>query len=154
MFGQTSGCPMPCGQRCFAEHSNYDRRAPPYAPSRRLSRQCSAGHLPVGHTRPHDTVLRSARDGHLFYVTGLGAVLLGIGIALWIERRNQDRWRGLGLAGAVIINVLGAGTVLVWLLLDPFDIPTRGYVVLWSVTIIVLGTGLLELTAILRHGSR
>ena len=35
-----------------------------------------------------------------FYVTVLGAVLLGIGIALWMERRNEDQWRGLGLFGA------------------------------------------------------
>ncbi len=86
-----------------------------------------------------------------FYVTVLGAVLLGTGIALWIERRNQDRWRGLGLVGAIVINTLGAGTVLVWLLLDPFTMPTRGYVVLWTVTVIVLGTGLVELAALLRH---
>ncbi len=86
-----------------------------------------------------------------FYVTVLGAVLLGIGIALWIERRNADRWRGLGLGGAIIINMLGAGTVFVWLLVDPFDLPTRGYVVLWAVVIIVLGTGLVELVAMMRR---
>lgn len=33
-----------------------------------------------------------------FYVTLLGAILLGIGLALWIERRNNARRRGLGLA--------------------------------------------------------
>lgn len=91
--------------------------------------------------------------GH-FYVTLLGAVLLGVGIALWIERRGRGRWRGLGLAGALVINGLGAGTVLVWLLLDPFDLPTRGYVVLWSVALIVLGTALAELAALLRRGGR
>ena len=86
-----------------------------------------------------------------FYVTVLGAVLLGIGIALWIERRNQDPWRGLGLVGAIVINVLGAGTVLVWLLLDPFSMPMRGYVTLWFVTVIVLAAALVELGALLRH---
>lgn len=45
----------------------------------------------------------------VFYVTVLGAVLLGIGIALWIERRDDEDWRGLGLAGAIAINVLGGG---------------------------------------------
>ena len=89
-------------------------------------------------------------DSH-FYVTVLGAVLLGIGIALWIERRNEDRWRGLGLVGAMVINMLGAGTVLVWLLLDPFTMPARGYFVLWSVTVMVLGTALVELAALLRR---
>ncbi|MDQ2091295.1 hypothetical protein [Marimonas arenosa] len=89
--------------------------------------------------------------GTYFYVTVLGAVLLGIGIALWIERRNEDRWRGLGLAGAIAINILAAGTVLVWLLVDPFNMPARGYVVLWTVTIVVLGTGLVELAAVVRR---
>lgn len=86
-----------------------------------------------------------------FYVTVLGAVLLGIGIALWIERQNEDRWRGLGLVGAIVINMLGAGTVLVWLLLDPFNLPTHGYIVLWMVTLVVLGTGLFELIVMVRR---
>lgn len=89
-----------------------------------------------------------------FYVTVLGAVLLGIGIALWIERRNEDPWRGLGLVGAIVINTLGAGAVVVWLLLDPFALPTRGYVVLWSVAVIVFGMGLVQLAALLRHDRR
>ena len=43
-------------------------------------------------------------------------------------------------------SVLGA--VLVWLLIDPFEMPTRGYVVLWTVVVAVLGTALLELRSI------
>lgn len=89
-----------------------------------------------------------------FYVTVLGAVLLGIGTALWIERRNDDRWRGLGLVGAIVINCLGAGTVLFWLLLDPFNMPTHGYIVLWSVVVIVLGMGLVELAALVCGDAR
>lgn len=84
----------------------------------------------------------------VFYVTVLGAVLLGIGIALWIERRNDDDWRGLGLAGAIAINVLGGGAVLVWLVIDPFVIPTRGYVVLWLVVLAVVGTAVVEVFAL------
>ena len=92
-------------------------------------------------------------DTH-FYVTVLGAVLLGIGIALWIERRSKDPWRGLGLVGAIVINTLGAGAVVVWLLLGPFAMPTRGYVVLWSVAVIVLGMALVQIAALLRHDRR
>ena len=84
-------------------------------------------------------------------MTVLGAVLLGTGIALWIERRDQDRWRGLGLLGAIVVNSLGAGTVLVWLLVDPFALPMRGYVVLWSLTIIILCATLVELVAVVWH---
>ena len=86
-----------------------------------------------------------------FYVTVLGAVLLGIGAALWIERRNDDRWRGLGLGGAVVINTLGAAVVLVWLLVDPFDLTTHGYIVLWAVVLIVLGTGFVEFVSMARR---
>ncbi len=86
-----------------------------------------------------------------FYVTVLGAVLFGIGVALWVERRNVERWRGLGLVGAVIINVFGAGTVLVWLIIDPFDLPARGYFVLWAVVVLVIGAALVEILAIGRR---
>jgi len=84
----------------------------------------------------------------LFYVSVLGAVLTGIGIALWIERGRPGR--GLGLTGAIVINLLGAGTVAVWLVIDPFDLPLRGYVVLWVVVGLVLGTAAVEVRALLR----
>lgn len=85
-----------------------------------------------------------------FYVTVLGAVLFGIGIALWLERRNEERGQGLGLTGALAINVLAASTVLFWLVMDPLDLPTRGYIVLSIVVTAVFGTAFLELLAILR----
>lgn len=82
-----------------------------------------------------------------FYVTVLGAVLFGIGIALLIQYRMRPQWTGLGLEGAVVINLLGAGTVLVWLILDPFELPVRGYFVLWAVVVSVFGTAVLEILA-------
>jgi hypothetical protein len=86
-----------------------------------------------------------------FYARVLGAVLLGIALALWIERRDSPGWRGLGLAGALIINTLGAGTVLVWLLAAPPGLPLRGQLVLWVVAVAVLGTGLAELLSLLKR---
>ena len=88
------------------------------------------------------------QTGTLFYVALLGAVLTGIAIALWLERGGLGR--GLGLPGAIAINLLGAGTVAVWLVRDPFDMPLRGYVVLWAVVVLVLGTAALELRALRR----
>jgi uncharacterized membrane protein HdeD (DUF308 family) len=86
-----------------------------------------------------------------FYVTVLGAVLFGIGIALWLEKRNDRQWRGLGLGGAIIINVLGAVIVLYWLVTDSFDLPFRGYAVLYSIVVIVFCTALLEIWSIVRR---
>ena len=90
----------------------------------------------------------------LFYVSVLGAVLLGIGIALFLETLDRPQLRGLGLAGAIAINFLGAGAVAVWLLIDPFHMPTRGYIVLWSVVALVIGIGAIELFGEIRHRHR
>ena len=81
-----------------------------------------------------------------FYPSILGAVLLGIGVALFIEVHGAPKGvSGLGLAGAIAINVLGGGALLVWLLAAQLDIPRRGHVVLWCVAITVLAIGLVEL---------
>ena len=81
-----------------------------------------------------------------FYPTILGAVLFGIGIALLIERYGAPKnIRGLGLGGAIAINLCGAGILLVWLLAAPFDIPLHGSIILWSTAIIVLIVGLAEI---------
>ena len=81
-----------------------------------------------------------------FYPSILGAVLFGIGVALFIEVHGAQRGvSGLGLAGAIAINILGGGALLVWLLAAQLDIPRRGHVVLWCVAIVVLTIGLVEL---------
>ena len=83
-----------------------------------------------------------------FYPSILGAVLFGIGVALLIERYGASKnIRGLGLGGAIAINLCGAGVLLLWLLITPFDIPLRGIVVLWSIAIIVLIVGFVEIIA-------
>jgi len=83
-----------------------------------------------------------------FYPGILGGVLFGIGLALLIERYGTTKnIRGLGLGGAIAINFCGAGVLLVWLLVAPFDIPIRGNIILWSIAIIVLIVGLAEIIA-------
>ena len=83
---------------------------------------------------------------HHFYTSILGAVILGVGLALLVDLFGAARGiHGLGLAGAITINLCGGCALLFWLLFYPFDIPVRGHAVLWSVAIVVLGIGIVEL---------
>ena len=78
-----------------------------------------------------------------FYPSVLGGVLIGIGIALLLAGRGGAH--GLGLDGAIAINLCGAGVVVGWLLVSPDSIPTRGRWTLWTVAALVIGIGLVEL---------
>ena len=81
-----------------------------------------------------------------FYPTILGAVIFGIGIALLVEAYGEPRGiHGLGLAGAIAINFCGAGVLAIWLTSTPLNLPLRGYIVLWTITIVVLAIGFIEL---------
>lgn len=83
-----------------------------------------------------------------FYPTILGGVIFGIGVALLIERYGfKYKIRGLGIGGAIAINITGSLLLLVWLILDPFDLPLRGYIILWCLAIIVLLVGIIETIA-------
>ncbi len=81
-----------------------------------------------------------------FYASILGAVLLGIGFALLVERFGRSKnIRGLGLGGAIVINFSGAGVLFIWLILEPFDIPWRGKIILWTIALSVIAVGIIEL---------
>ena len=83
-----------------------------------------------------------------FYPTILGGLIFGIGIALYIERYGfKHRIRGLGLGGAIVINISGALVLLLWLLINPFDLPLRGYIILWVIALLVLVVATIELFA-------
>lgn len=74
-----------------------------------------------------------------FYPGILGAVLTGIGIALLIQLfTGRFQMAGLGLEGAICINLFGAGVLAGWLLFGDLDIPIRGLLFLWGVAVIVL----------------
>lgn len=82
------------------------------------------------------------------YPSLLGAVLFGIGIALLVDLYGAPQGlRGLGLGGAVVINLAAASALLLWLVLVPFELPTRGVVLLWSTAVVVLVIGFVELLA-------
>ena len=84
---------------------------------------------------------------NFFYPNILGAVLLGIGIALVIEafRKRKDKYTGLGLLGAVIINICGGTVLLIWLLSGGLNLPQNGLVFLWTLDVLLLGISLVEL---------
>ena len=60
---------------------------------------------------------------NLFYPTILGAVLIGIGIALTIDcYMKQGGMVGLGLGGAVAINLSGGLVLILWLIFGELNI--------------------------------
>lgn len=77
-----------------------------------------------------------------FYAGILGGVLIGIGIALVIQY-----WRGnggLGLAGAVSINLCGGAVLAGWLVLGNLNLPLRGKVFLWVLVVLLVGLSSFE----------
>ena len=77
-----------------------------------------------------------------FYPSILGAVLIGIGIALLIERH---RGGGLGLLGAITINLCGGIVLGLWLLFGDLQLPLRGSVFLWGLVVVLVGISMFEL---------
>ena len=80
-----------------------------------------------------------------FYPAILGAVLFGIGCALLIEA-----WRGssgLGLWGAISINLCGAAVLAGWLVFGGLALPLRGRVLLWSLVLLLAGISAVEAVA-------
>ena len=83
-----------------------------------------------------------------FYTSILGGVIFGIGLALLLEWWHGHKTiRGLGLAGAIAINLSGGGVLLLWLLRSNLALPLLGRILLWLVDILVLGIGLVELVS-------
>ena len=73
-------------------------------------------------------------------------LLLWIGLALLFELAGQaKRFRGLGLGGAILINIVGSLVLIFWLLFVSLDIPIKGRIVLWIVGVIVFLIGIVEL---------
>lgn len=76
----------------------------------------------------------------------MGGVLVGIGIALLIECfRGPSGLGGLGLGGAIAINLCGGLVLAAWLILGKLSIPLRGKVFLWALVFILLFISVVEL---------
>ena len=91
--------------------------------------------------------------GQHFYPNILGAVLFGIGLALLIECfRKPQGLIGLGLGGAVAINLCGGTVLAAWLIFGGLDLPLRGLVFLWTLVFVLVGISTLELVIHLKSG--
>lgn len=81
-----------------------------------------------------------------FYANILGAVLVGIGIALLTEHFGASSGTtGLGLGGAVVINLYVALILIILLIGGRLHIPLRGHLVLWGLVIILVAISGVEL---------
>ena len=81
-----------------------------------------------------------------FYPNILGGVLLGIAIALFLESGNSEgTTSGLGLLGAVIINLCGGLVLGAWLSFGGLGLPLPGLIFLWGLVIILVGISCFEL---------
>ena len=85
-----------------------------------------------------------------FYPSILGGVLFGIGIALLRERRYGTG--GLGLWGAISINLCGGLVLAGWLLFGGMALPVRGLVFLWGLVAVLVGISAFEAVAEMRRG--
>lgn len=83
---------------------------------------------------------------NLFYPSLFGAVLVGIGVALFLEASPKStRKTGLGLGGAVAINLCFGIGLAAWLALGALSIPLRGHIVLWLLAAVLLALSTIEL---------
>jgi hypothetical protein len=81
-----------------------------------------------------------------FYPSILGAVLFGIGIALLIEKYKPRRGIvGLGLGGAIAINLCGGAAIAIWLIFGGLKISALGYLLLGALALILIAISAIEL---------
>lgn len=90
-------------------------------------------------------ILGLPKSENNFYPMILGAVLLGIGIALFIEVIYfYKRKRGLGLDGAIVINMAASVVLILILIFGQLNVSTTGLIILWIVGLSVLIVGFVE----------
>ena len=81
-----------------------------------------------------------------FYPSILGAVIFGIGLSLFLELAGHEKkFRGLGLGGAILINIVGSLVLIFWLIFGSLTIPLKGQIILWAIGLIVFSIGIAEL---------
>ena len=95
------------------------------------------------------------RTGGGLYATILGGVLIGIGIALLQESRARPHARtGLGLGGAVVINLVAGVAIAAWLLFSAAQgASAGGRILLWLLLLFLVGLSAREI-AVHRRADR
>jgi len=89
---------------------------------------------------------------NFFYASILGGVLFGVGIALLVEYfRGPEGMVGLGIGGAISINLCGGVVLTGWLITSDLIMPLRGQIFLWTLVVILVGISGLELFVHLRR---
>ena len=87
-----------------------------------------------------------------FYPSVLGGVLLGVGVALMVEYRWRAKgFAGLGLAGAVCINLVAGAVLAGWLFFGRLGIPARGRLFLWAIVTMLVIVSFAEIFALNCH---
>ena len=85
-----------------------------------------------------------------FYPSILGSVLFGIGIDFGWSAADRIRRYGLGLGGAVVINLCGALVLITWLLFGNLSLSTKGFSVLWGIAMVLIVVSVVEISS-MRH---
>jgi hypothetical protein len=80
-----------------------------------------------------------------------GAVLWGVAYLLWLATRTPALMLPVARAGA-IMNALGAGVVIAWLINDDLGIDTLGKVELIAAAVVMIAFTAIYLAAGVRHG--
>jgi fluoride ion exporter CrcB/FEX len=89
-----------------------------------------------------------------FYVNLFGAVLVGIGLALFLQGfAEKEGMKGLGIQGAIVINFCGSGALLAWLSSGKLSLPRQGAWFLWGIALLVVAIALGEILFWLRSRS-
>jgi hypothetical protein len=91
--------------------------------------------------------------GGAFYPSLLGAVFVGIGIALvWEAGARRGRAAsGLGLLGACVINLCGGTVLMGWLAFGRLGLPRRGLAFLWGLAFVLVVLSGFELAVEVRR---
>lgn len=82
-----------------------------------------------------------------FWPRLLGAVLIGLAAAMFLEARAGDS-QGLGLAGCVVVNLSGAAMMATLLVMDAGPPSVRGRGLLWLIVILLLVLSIIEIAVL------